>query len=252
MWQSESSTKCVGKKKICLNCSQEYTGHPNGKFCSDACFIENRNKKANKRALDKSRLKYPDGSDLKTYVECIICGFRSADLNKHPQLHGITSKEYTEKYGKLKSENTCNSVRGINNPAYNHDGRLSPYSKKFIKYENEKNVDAIISNLAKRSQATAIKNNNHPKKIEYYLTRGFTEEDGRKIIAEKSSFTLEKCIKKYGEIDGLEFWKNRQLKWQETLNSKSDIEKQEINRKKLYKNGMTSKIESKLYNIFVN
>jgi very-short-patch-repair endonuclease len=61
--------------------------------------------------------------------------------------------------------------------------------------------------------------------------RGYSEEAAKvkaHEIALKCTFSLVKCIAKYGEIEGQQIWQARQDKWQATLNAKSDEEKKEI------------------------
>jgi hypothetical protein len=49
---------------------------------------------------------------------------------------------------------------------------------------------------------------------EYWLAKGFTEEDAIKEISKiQITFSLEKCIKKYGKTKGKEVWLARQEKW---------------------------------------
>ena len=69
--------------------------------------------------------------------------------------------------------------------------------------------------------------------IEYWLAKGYSKEEASEKLSERQrTFTLEKCIKKYGKIKGTRIYKNRQIKWQNTLNLKSDIEKKKINIKR--------------------
>jgi hypothetical protein len=71
------------------------------------------------------------------------------------------------------------------------------------------------------------------KSIRYFVENGYSIEDATKIIAEKqTTFSKKICIEKHGEEIGLEIWKNRQEKWQNTLNSKPEEEKRKINAKK--------------------
>ena len=52
-----------------------------------------------------------------------------------------------------------------------------------------------------------------------------------KMLKERqTTFTLDKCIFKYGEIEGQKIFRNRQEKWQETLNKNND--KIELNKKR--------------------
>lgn len=54
--------------------------------------------------------------------------------------------------------------------------------------------------------------------IDYYLKKGYSVEESKKLLKERqTTFTLEKCIKKYGEKIGIEKWKERQEKWSKSL-----------------------------------
>lgn len=60
-----------------------------------------------------------------------------------------------------------------------------------------------------------------------------TEEEAKIALKEsQTTFSLKKCIEKYGEIEGTKRWEERQDKWQNTLNSKSEEEKIKINMSK--------------------
>ena len=76
-----------------------------------------------------------------------------------------------------------------------------------------------------------------PRCVEFWLDKGFSHDDAKSKLAEhQAMFTKEKCIAQYGEVKGEEVWTIRQLKWQETLNSKPEAERQSINKKKNYWN----------------
>lgn len=69
--------------------------------------------------------------------------------------------------------------------------------------------------------------------IEYYLKKGLSEEDAKAALKERqATFTLEKCIKRHGLEEGTRIFNERQDKWQNTLNSKTQEEKDAINRSK--------------------
>jgi hypothetical protein len=70
--------------------------------------------------------------------------------------------------------------------------------------------------------------------LEYYINKGMSLSEATKALHERqSTFSLKKCIEKYGKEDGIKKFNARQEKWQSTLNNKSDIEKAEIYKKKL-------------------
>lgn len=69
--------------------------------------------------------------------------------------------------------------------------------------------------------------------VEYWQAQGYSHTDAIKKVSEiQTTFTLKKCIEKYGKEEGLLVWENRQKKWQKTLTEKNQIEIDEINLKK--------------------
>lgn len=247
-------------KKTCLICDLEFESTvPSKKYCSNEC-----------RNVAKIRK-----SNSNKECECRICGFKANVLGQHLRIkHNLSTSEYLNKFNLKKSDVVSESAQknisfgqknskspnkkrftSENNPAKNHNGKYSPYSLNFIKYnglsESEKLL--LITNLQKKKKQT-IKDNpqNQPIHIEFYTSKGMSLEDAKLALSDRQrTFTKEKCIEKYGEIEGLKIWKERQEKWQKTLNSKSEEEKLEINRKKLkgLKNSFYSKSEKELYNI---
>ena len=101
------------------------------------------------------------------------------------------------------------------NPYYQHGSEFSPFSKEHKRYqhlsEEEKKV-AVSKFATKVKKETPLENS--PVHIEYYLKQGMTEEEARVALSERqSTFSLEKCIEKYGEEEGKKRWQKRQKKW---------------------------------------
>ena len=80
--------------------------------------------------------------------------------------------------------------------------------------------------------------------IQYYLNKGLSHAEAIDSLSNRqSTFSLKKCIEKYGLVRGERIFKQRQQTWQNTLNSKSDEEKLDIlirkfshNNKQFYSN----------------
>jgi hypothetical protein len=117
-----------------------------------------------------------------------------------------------ERYKKMFSE----KIKGDKNP--NHTSKTtegerksrSPFSKEFIKYKDVNNIEEHISTFAKQ----AIKDRISDTTLQYYLDRGYNEEESTKLLKERqTTFSLEKCIEKYGDVVGHERWMGRQEKW---------------------------------------
>jgi len=68
-------------------------------------------------------------------------------------------------------------------------------------------------------------------RLSYWLNKGYDFEDAKiKLKERQTTFTLEKCISKYGEEIGKIKYQERQDKWQKTLNENND--KDELDKKR--------------------
>jgi len=179
-------------------------------------------------------------------VTCRICGRRSKRIyGLHLKYHNITSEKYKELYpgaplmAKVDTEKMGKHMRddkykkmfrdmyvGDKNP--NHKSRTteeerksrSPFSKDFTKYKEVEDKDEVVKSFAKK----ALKDRVSPLQKEYYLNKGFTEQESLEILSNRQrTFSLEKCIEKYGEEKGLKRWKERQHLWQKNLLENGNI-----------------------------
>jgi G:T-mismatch repair DNA endonuclease (very short patch repair protein) len=68
--------------------------------------------------------------------------------------------------------------------------------------------------------------------INFYLSKGYSLDESQLILHERQkTFSLTKCIEKYGEDLGYLKWKERQDKWQKSMSNLSEEKKQEIKKK---------------------
>lgn len=71
--------------------------------------------------------------------------------------------------------------------------------------------------------------------IGYWTNKGYSEDEAKLKLSERQrTFTLEKCVEKYGEAEGRNRWEARQNKWITTLSLKSKEEIKRINEQKSY------------------
>ncbi len=240
------------KVKTCPHCNIEFTGRKHSSFCSDGC---KKSFEAN-NSIKLSHEKYNE-SNLDDWIECPCCKLRSSQLSgQHFAKHGYaTLDDFKKAYPKFNiiSETTrkwlSEKIKGDKNPACDHDGRLSPFSPKFHKYvgKSQEEIQEIIDSLVKQANTNRIENHNNSTSVEYFIKRGATPEEAEQLLSQRqSTFSMDKCIEKHGVEKGTAVWKDRQDRWLSKLNSKSDEEKEEINRKKIYRNGCVSKDELKL------
>lgn len=189
------------------------------------------------------------------YVVCKICNHKSIRISRHLIVsHNITVEEYKEKYkAPVSSERYTNylseKIKGDKNPAYQHGGKFSPYSPNFTGYIN-RTADYGIDDVIKKQKKTVKENpQNQSIRIEYWLEKGLSQEDAKIALSERqTTFSLDKCIKKYGDKEGLRIWQERQEKWQNTLNSKPQEEINRINKLKVLSGNHISKNELEIFN----
>lgn len=213
---------------ICLECNQKIIG---GKHLSAHVQKEHDFESYNEYKIKHGLIK--TNSDLlkEGAVSCKLCSTVAHDLTSHIiRIHKISCQEYKEKYGDFRSTKFLNDiserVKGENNPAYQHGGKYSPFSDKFIHADK---IDK--AELCQKVSKSNRENGNNDTTIKYWLNRGYSEQESKDKISERqSTFSLAKCIEKHGEELGRQVWLNRQEKWH-----------------KNYKKSNFSKISQKLF-----
>lgn len=121
-----------------------------------------------------------------------------------------------EEYANEYFDNLSKRVSGKNNPAYQHGGRLSPFSKKYVKYKDltEEEKEEQISDISNKIHDKMRAEGNYSTKIKYWLNKGYTEEEANNKLSERqATFTLDKCMARYGEEKGTDIWVDRQRRW---------------------------------------
>lgn len=182
-------------------------------------------------------------------VSCAICGQTMKELTNHIfRKHNIKSPKYKMLYpnSPIRSEYLLNQqstrMLGDRNPAYQHAGRLSPFSNKFFKGTDN------IAAIKLKAQTNRQLNHGYTTTLEYWLkkTDGDIIKANELLSNRQATFSLDKCVNKYGVEKGREVWFNRQKKWQNTLNSKSTEEKMRINRLKVGSSYLISNAEREI------
>jgi len=208
-------------EKICLTCQNTFIDKSKRgyqKLCRQCSIIKRR-----QRDLTKNKIKYSNRSDV---IRCEICGFASEnDLIPHITVtHNIKIEEYYLKYNltsnDVRSEkyqtSASNRMKGKLNVAYDHQGKFSPMSLKYLNYEHlsSDNIRLKIEQVKMKNSNSHKNNGNNSTTLLYWINQGYNEEDARLKLSERQcTFSKDKCILKYGQIKGLEIWKNRQIKW---------------------------------------
>ena len=86
------------------------------------------------------------------------------------------------------------------------------YELRYPDLSHEEHLDLLNGYFAKNR--IAVKNAIKQTNIEYYLNKGMSEEEAKIALHNRqSTFTLDKCIKKYGNEQGQQVFLERQQKW---------------------------------------
>jgi hypothetical protein len=138
-----------------------------------------------------------------------------------PKIEDLISK--TPTIGIKKVKPILKSILNYPNSIYNKDFLLSMGwelndIEKFISDKQKKNSQVLVNE--KRNNPEKFKNS-YTNRIEYWLNKGYSDVDAsQKLKDRQSTFSLSKCIEKYGEDIGKEMFNKRQQKWITTLKSK--------------------------------
>lgn len=223
-------------RKSCNNNSIEYWIIKHPELSKEECnklrkeYIEKKKIK-NPNYLQYYINKFPNLSEneckekLQQYRDSINPCIPSYWKTKYPEKTLEECKEIAfkeRKKRKIKSDN-----HGANNPMHRSRVSLqktkecSPmciefYQKHYpnLSKEEQESMWRAKHDEMSESMRNAIKSTN----IEYYLNQGMSEDDAKKALHDRQlTFTLEKCIKKYGEKEGIEKYNERQNKWKAKL-----------------------------------
>ena len=119
-------------------------------------------------------------------------------LSENPKFHrekSINTKEYWIKRG-YSEEDAINKAKECN----------KNFFEKGLKYKKE-HPDLYLDII--------------PTQLKYWIKKGYNEEEAKKKLSERqTTFTLEKCIKKYGDEEGLKIFNERQEKWSQKMEFK--------------------------------
>ena len=152
------------------------------------------------RTIDEYKNEFPDAP--------LVCGKMSKRLSESTKSR-MNRPEVKEYYSNLfkgdKNPNAkCNTTE-------EYRKSISPFSKSFKKYEgmtDEEKEKQI------REYTQCDRDDRNDNQVKYWIKKGYSEEDAKQKVSERQlTFTLEKCIAKYGEEEGTKRYIERQKNW---------------------------------------
>ena len=175
---------------------------------------------------------------------------------RYPEL-SLYEQEELLKQAKQKSLKNHKSIAGKNNPMHKSKTTLqqrrecSPnsiefYNKRYPDLTQAEREEMLLKH--RENVRNKVKNAVKSTNIEYYLNQGMSLEDAKQALHDRqSTFTLEKCIKRHGEIKGTEIYNNRQINWLKKV--KQNFEN---NRQYNKQHNSQSNLQLEIFNIIKN
>lgn len=152
------------------------------------------------QCIEYWRKRYPDASEseLKVMLEN-----KKADyLSKRPDNHGENNPRHRSKTTeKERREGSPSSIEF-------YIKRNPDKTAEECEAMRQKHIKSLSKTHTKENTTTCT---------EYWIKKGYTKQEAKRIIHDLYTFTLEKCIKKYGDKDGRKFYEERQKRWLKSL-----------------------------------
>lgn len=133
-------------------------------------------------------------------------------------------QNYLENMPDYSGQNNPNSK--ANTTEYDRRSRsprcIEFYQRKYPNATPDEQQEMLNKYFAKNR--LRVKNAIKDTNIEYYLNQGMSEEEAELALKNRqSTFSLDKCIKKYGEEEGKRIFNERQSKWIKKLQKSFEI-----------------------------
>lgn len=188
----------------------------------------------------KQTLHLKDLSEFKIFVRKIISNLKDEYLPS--ELISHFNLNYERVYKNINSLRSEIKSFFYNNTILNREYWLTrgwTEDEAILKIKSEQLSRSLLS----KSKMEFLKQKDNYKwkslkntNIEFYLERGFSLEESENLRKKRqSTFSKEVCVSKYGE-KGLDIWKNRQIKWQNSLiNSNLDNTKKDCRSSSFFK-----------------
>lgn len=190
--------------RTCLGCDTDMTMENMSKlYCTSGCS------RRHKSYLEHTGV---EGID---YIACPICSQRVKQITqKHAAMHGYNSIHDMASNNNMTTI-TCESIKelyqGENNPGYQHGGKFSPWSQKFI---NGYDADKHDSQKQQFSELKLANKHLFKNNLEYWIEHTNGDIDQAKILYKQfQTKDLDSFIKIYGEEEGKVHHMAKTEKW---------------------------------------
>lgn len=174
-------------------------------------MLSDHAKSNNFQNIEYYRKRYPDASEEE--LQKMLNDAKKDYLKKRPDNSGENNPAHHSKTSELERKQRSPKC-------------IEFYQKKYPGLTDEEYINMVKEH--KKLTASRLTPEKHSTKIEYWLAKGYNKEEAIEKLSERQrTFTLQKCIDKYGEENGLKRFEDRQNKWQKSLHN--TLEKQGYN-----------------------
>jgi len=171
--------------------------------------------------------------------ECFKKALKPNSLEFRMKIFGQTEEEYLvwkSQQSKNLSVKTSESFARARREDPDFDKKNSKYCKEFwiLKgFSAEESTDLAYNETQKnrdKLKEIRLEDPDYQKgkswnSYKYWVERGLSEEEAKKQVGKlQTTFSLEKCIEKYGKEEGTKRWQERQEKWMKS-NKKTNYSK---------------------------
>lgn len=156
-------------------------------------------------------------------VDSILEKYKTITPEKKNEMQFFMKSIYPNTFSKKEIQQT------ITNELFKTMERVNTFQYQYyicLGHSEEQAKKIISQRQSNNSKKLSDKKKNNPEKyvgilqtqLSYWIKKGFSEEEAKKKLAERqSTFSKEKCIQRYGYIEGMQRWQERQEKWQNSL-----------------------------------
>ena len=202
--------------------------YPDNSIEENKKLYEIHKRESNYQCIEYWEKKYPNSS----LEECqkMLENKKKEYLAKRPDNHGVNNPMH---HTRVSIQKTKEGSPMCIEFYQKHYPNLSKEEQEKMWKEKHNDMVNCVRN--------AIKTTN----IEYYINQGMSKDEAKKALHDRqSTFSLKKCIERYGEEEGIRRFKERQDKWKVKLRKSFLIDGDS--------RGMQSQVANKLFNDISN
>lgn len=159
------------------------------------------------RTIDEYKKEFPNAP--------LVCGKMSkkiSEASKSYMNRPDVKQHFSDMFKGDKNPNAkCNTTE-------EYRKSISPFSKSFKKYEGMSDEE---KEKQIREYLQCDRDDRNTNQVKYWINKGYSEDEAKQKVSERqSTFTLEKCIAKYGEEEGTRRYVERQKNWSAKIEEK--------------------------------